>query len=432
MNELPPLVWHCEKRKVKELAPFEHNPRVLTAKQAEFLTASVKKFNLVEIPAINTNNMICAGHQRVKILALLGRADEEIDVRVPNRALTDEEFTEYLVRSNKNTGDWDWDVLANVFSVDNLIDWGFTEAELGINSTFSPDEKDDDVPDEVTIKVNSSVGDIYEIITPESKIRIACGDCRNKSIMASLTSGALSDMVITDPPYGVDNDGGNKKEHLGERKIQNDDMSVEDFKKFMESFISSIHGNIKNGAHAYLFMSDRHFGRMMQLMEEAGFHFSSTIVWVKSSMVIGRGDYQSRMELAWYGWKEGAARLHPFEDRTITNVWEADRPVKSDLHPTTKPCILMENAIKHASNKGDTVLDTFLGSGTTAIACLKHGRNLFATEIDPKYVDTSLYRIKKWCDDSGVDYSVKKNDVPYSVPDIFKPDDEIPDGIDQN
>jgi len=135
------LVWHNEKRKVNELIPFEKNPRKITPKQQEDLKKSLEKFNLVEIPAIDTDNKIIAGHQRLKILQILGRGEEEIDVRLPNRKLTDEEFEEYNIRSNKNTGEWDYNLLADL-DEDLLKLVGFEEQEL--EKHFLDDFDDDE------------------------------------------------------------------------------------------------------------------------------------------------------------------------------------------------------------------------------------------------------------------------------------------------
>lgn len=126
------LIWTTEKRRVGDLIPFEENPRILTEKQAEDLTKSISKFNLAEIPVINTDNKIIAGHQRIAILKKIGRENEIIDVRVPNRKLNESEFNEYNIRSNKNTGSFDFDILANVFDIEDLTDWGFTDEDLGL------------------------------------------------------------------------------------------------------------------------------------------------------------------------------------------------------------------------------------------------------------------------------------------------------------
>lgn len=115
------LKWHNETRKIDELLPFESNPRQLTDEQAEDLKKSLAKFDLVEIPAIDTDNKIIAGHQRIKVLQLIGRGKEEIDVRVPNRKLSAKEFKEYNIRSNKNTGQWDFDIISSNGSGSTLI-----------------------------------------------------------------------------------------------------------------------------------------------------------------------------------------------------------------------------------------------------------------------------------------------------------------------
>jgi len=123
------LVWHNESRKIKSLVATEGNPRQLTKKQAKDLEQSLKKFNLVDIPAINTDNRIISGHQRVAILKALGREEEEIDVRVPNRQLTEEEHREYMLRANKNLGEWNMDLLAN-FDESLLKEVGFDVSEI--------------------------------------------------------------------------------------------------------------------------------------------------------------------------------------------------------------------------------------------------------------------------------------------------------------
>ncbi len=125
------MKWQTEQRKISDLIEFDGNPRQMTEKQVEDLTASLKKFDLAEIPAITKNNKILAGHRRLRIMAMLGRGDEVIDVRVPDRELSEDEEREYLIRSNRNTGEWDWDALANGFDVDELTEWGFDEGELG-------------------------------------------------------------------------------------------------------------------------------------------------------------------------------------------------------------------------------------------------------------------------------------------------------------
>lgn len=125
------IFWKTEKRKISDLVPTEHNPRRLTDKQYKDLKKSLEKFHLAEIPAINTDNTILAGHMRLKVLQKIEGENFEIDVRVPNRELSKKEADEYLIRSNKNSGEWDDDILANAFDMKDLEDWGFDSFDMG-------------------------------------------------------------------------------------------------------------------------------------------------------------------------------------------------------------------------------------------------------------------------------------------------------------
>lgn len=139
------MQWTTQQRKIDELIPYSNNPRTLTEKQAEDLKASLSKFNLAEIPAINQDNTILAGHQRLKILQQLGKGGDTVDVRVPDRMLSEKEVQEYNIRSNRNTGEWDFDILSNEFDIDNLKEWGFQDTDFG----FSIDGAEDgfELPD---------------------------------------------------------------------------------------------------------------------------------------------------------------------------------------------------------------------------------------------------------------------------------------------
>lgn len=123
------LTWHIEKRKISDLKAYHKNPRYLTKDQETELLVSIDNFGLIDKPFINLDNTIIGGHQRIQILKKLEHT--EIEVNVPNRALEEWEVEELNIRHNKNTGDWDYDILANQFEVEDLLDWGFTEGELG-------------------------------------------------------------------------------------------------------------------------------------------------------------------------------------------------------------------------------------------------------------------------------------------------------------
>ena len=166
------LKWHTEQRIINDLIPYKENPRTMTEKQKNDLGESLKRFNLMSIPVINTDNTIISGHQRMKILQLVGRGKEEIDVRVPNRKLTKDEFREANLRENKNLGGWDWDILAN-FDEELLLDVGFTEEELE-DPTFETAEdieKEEDIREYKRVHILISVNvDSYDEINQELEI----------------------------------------------------------------------------------------------------------------------------------------------------------------------------------------------------------------------------------------------------------------------
>ena len=142
------LLWTTEKRKVGDLKDHPSNPRTLSKASHDELVKSFEEFDYVELVAIDRNNVILAGHQRVHIMMELGWQDKEIEVRVPNRDLTKREAKKYLLRSNKNVGDWDWDLLANDFELDELLEVGFTEEEMIGNLDEPEIEKE---PDEIDL-----------------------------------------------------------------------------------------------------------------------------------------------------------------------------------------------------------------------------------------------------------------------------------------
>ena len=146
----------------------------------------------------------------------------------------------------------------------------------------------------------------------------------------------------------------------------------------------------------YIVMSGQEWGSNMLKLEEAGMHWSTTIIWNKDSLVLTRRDYHSKYEPIYYGWESSQPRLHPVPDRKQTDVWDIPRPKKSDEHPTMKPIELVARAIGNSSNKGDIVLDLFGGSGSTLIACEQTGRKCRMMELDPRYCDVIVDRWQKF------------------------------------
>jgi DNA modification methylase len=370
------MKWHIEKRKVSELIPDEHNPRVLTKKGLADLKKSVDKFGLAEPIIINTTGVIIGGHGRAKVLD----PSEDVEVYVPERELTADEQKELNVRLNKNiAGEWDFDILANEFEVGDLIEWGFDEKDLKIDISVEEDE----APEVSTDPAVSQLGEVYQL----GRHRVMCGDSVKTEDIDKLLGSNKADIVFTDPPWNVNYGAVKAGNKQGDkvRTIENDNMG-EDFTPWMNAVFSAMSYGSKDGCMTYVVMSPQEWGGLMSSLGLNGYHWSSTIIWNKDHLVLSRKDYHGKYEPIWYGWK-GDGRLHPLEDRKQSDVWDINRPTKSDEHPTMKPIELCARAVNNSSNPDDTVLDLFLGSGSTLIACEQTNRICYGMEIDPRYVD---------------------------------------------
>jgi DNA modification methylase len=176
------------------------------------------------------------------------------------------------------------------------------------------------------------------------------------------------------------------------RGIENDNLGAE-FPAFASQFCTIIAQSLIPGAPIYMAMSAQEWPTIDSALRVAGFHWSSTIIWVKDHAVLSRKDYHTRYEPLWYGWRDGAPRLVPLGDRTQNDVWEIDRPTRSEEHPTMKPVELVARALTNSSHVGDLVFEPFLGSGTTAVAAEQTGRVCAGIELVPKYTAVTLERL---------------------------------------
>ncbi|SDS12465.1 DNA modification methylase [Gillisia sp. Hel1_33_143] len=417
---LAPLEWHNEKRKVKDLVPYEFNPRILTEEKKEKLINSLRKFNLAEVPAVNTDNVIVAGHQRVKILMLLDRGEELIDVRIPNRPLTEIEFKEYNITSNVPAGFWDVDVLEEHFADIDLESLGLNIGDIDVLEDLIPEEfleeEEKEFDPEPPKEPISIEGDIYELRSLKKELvhRIICGDSTSQEVFKTLLNQEKINLTVTDPPYNVDYTGGATQKR---DKIANDKMDKNSFYQFLYDFYSQAFNFSEEGAPIYVFHADTEGVNFRSALVDAGFKFSQCLIWKKNSIVMSRQDYHWLHEPCLYGWKQGAA--HPwYSDRKQRTVLEFDRPTKSVDHPTMKPIELMSYLITNSSKQRDIVFDGFLGSGSTLIACEKHWRSCRGIELDPKYSDVEVKRWVKYMTENNLEFQVLKNGVKLAAEEV--------------
>ena len=202
-------------------------------------------------------------------------------------------------------------------------------------------------------------------------------------------SGSKAAMTFTDPPYNV-NYGETMKDKLGRIPIKslNDNLG-EVFEPFLEKACKNML-EFTDGA-VYICMSSSELHTLQKAFIAAGGHWSTFIIWAKNTFTMGRSDYQRQYEPILYGWREGVNHYW-CRDRDQGDVWQVDKPSSSPLHPTMKPLALIERAIQNSSQAGDKVLDTFLGSGSTLIACERTGRICYGMELEPLYVDIAVMR----------------------------------------
>jgi DNA modification methylase len=236
----------------------------------------------------------------------------------------------------------------------------------------------DDVP-EAPERPQSQLGDIWSL----GPHRLLVGDAT--ADLSELMQGDLADLVLTDPPYNVDYEGGTGL------KIQNDKLLQSDFANLLDLAFGKASQVAAAGASIYVFHSDSHRVTFQTSAESAGWTIRQNLVWVKNALVMGRQDYHWKHEPILYGWLAGSAhRWHG--DRKQSTVVEWDKPSKSELHPTMKPVGLLAYLVSNSSQIGGIVLDPFAGSGSTLIACHQQHRVARLVELDPKYADVICRR----------------------------------------
>ena len=375
-------------KNINDLIAAEYNPRQLKKDQYEHIANSIKRFGIVDPIIINKNkdrkNIIIGGHQRVKVakdLKINTIPCVEVD-------LTLDKEKELNVRLNKNTGEWNFDILADLFDMDNLIDWGFKEDEL---VGFAPEEEkeglidDDEIPDDV--EPVCKLGDVWEL----GKHRLLCGDSTKKENLELLLNGNKADMVFTDPPYNALKSW-KKDEAKTETRLnpndwfKNDNMEWDEYWNFLNK-----HFSVNKADSLYVCCDFRIYGDLVNLLKAKGYELKHCIVWVKNVFGLGKR-YRFKHEFVVYLTKSNPKFVG---NNSQADVWNIDVDRNSD-HKTPKPVELPLRAIKNTIKAGALCLDGFLGSGTTLIACEKTNRICYGMELDEHYCDVIINRWEQY------------------------------------
>ena len=365
----------------------------------------------------NGKYVIIGGNMRYRALKELGEKTAFIKRIPPDTPV--EKLRAITLKDNSSFGEFDFDELANNWD-QSLIDAAGIDIPAVEEEEDEEEAQDDDFDVEGNIpkKPISKMGDLYIL----GNHRLICGDATKQEYYEALFGNSkTADLIVTDPPYNVDYQGGTKDK----LKIQNDSMSDSQFYNFLLDAFTQMAQFTKAGGSFYIWHSDKERMNFNKAAVASGLLPHQTLIWNKNSFVLGRQDYQWRHEPCLYGWKEGAAHyftknralstvideienfdinkatkdelktmLEKIMDRDIpTTVIDENKPLRSEDHPTMKPIPLLARGIKNSSKPNEIILDPFGGSGSTMIAAEQLNRRCFMMELDGRYVDVI---VKRW------------------------------------
>lgn len=394
-----------------EIKPYKNNPKLHKNKQIQQIVNSISEFNFNNPILVDENNIIIAGHGR--LLAANHLNMQQVPV-IKLTHLSDAQKKAYRIADNKLTenGEWDFDLLkiefedlSNLELDFNLDITGFDTADIDVmldDSTKETklDEKTNAVPFIPENEIVSQTGDIWQL----GKHRIICSNALEKESYISLLQDQKASMIFTDPPYNVKVDGhicGLGKIKHKEFSMASGEMSEEEFQNFLFVCFSFLKEYSKEGSLHYICMDWRH---IKEIINAASIYdeFKNLCVWNKDNGGMG-SLYRSKHELVFVFKKGKESHINNIElgshGRYRTNVWDypgvnsfSNNKDNLKFHPTVKPVEMVKDAILDVTNRGDIVLDAFLGSGTTLIAAEKCGRICYGIELEPLYIDTTIRR----------------------------------------
>lgn len=384
-------------KNINELVMYENNPRK-NDEAVKYVAESISQFGFKVPVIIDKDNVIVAGHTRVKAAKKLKLktvpcivADDLTPEQIKAFRLADNKVSEFAA--------WDIDLLNDELDYIcniNMSDFGFDDLETNM---IDGDKEivEDDVPS-VPEKPITQYGDVWLM----GGHRLLCGDSTKAEEVLKLMNGEKADMVFTDPPYGVSIGDKNKMLNSVQKagrcteNIANDNISTSELYNILVKAMINCRENCKDTA-VYFVTSPQggELGLMMMMMKDAGLPVRHMIIWEKNSATfsLGRLDYDYQHEPIFYTWTKSHNNYRNGEYRTT--IWKYDKPRKCDLHPTMKPVALVANCLKDGSKENDIVLDMFGGSGTTLIAAEQLNRRARLMELDPHYCDVIVKRWEK-------------------------------------
>ncbi|NSX28478.1 site-specific DNA-methyltransferase [Gardnerella vaginalis] len=397
---------------VSELIPYVRNARTHSEAQVAQIAASIREFGFLSPILVAEDNTILAGHGRLAAALKLGLKKVPC---VKENHLTETQKRAYIIADNKlslNAG-WDSELLAVELSELEGADFnldllGFDEAELSSIFDADKDVSDDDfdVEKELEEPCFSKTGDMWML----GKHRVICGDSTNSSTFEKLLGETKVNLVCTDAPYFV-----NLENASG--KIKNDDLSDKEGYEFLMKVFTNFKNSMAADASIYEFYATMKARVFYDAFEDAGFKVAAGLIWKKPRAPLMRTDWKFNMEPIIYGWrKDGKHKWYGDQKQTAVFEFDGIKNSKEEGcgHPSSKPVPLIAYLIKQSTQTNSLVLDGFLGSASTLIACEQIGRVCFGVELEPKFIDVAVKRYMKFHDDKTKDVLLIRDGKQYS------------------
>ena len=396
---------------VSKIKPYDKNAKKHSKEQIKNVAESIKQFGWKQPIVIDKDYVIIIGHCRFEAAKYLKLKTVPCEIADD---LTQEQVDKLRLIDNKtNESEWDYDLLAKEIDKMDLsafdFDWQLPKEEE--EKEAFEDNFEFEMPEEPKAKY----GDIYQL----GNHRLMCGDSTIAMDVMKLMDDRECDLVVTDPPYNMNYQGaGNTADSdRKEKKILNDNLSEDDFKKILVGAFLNCYDAMKNGASFYSFYKEMGNGIFIQCLRESGISFKQELIWVKNHFVLGGSKYQSMYEPILMGCKdkiniwngkrkqssviedidfmsqdELKALVKEMHEFIHSDIIRENKQIKNDLHPTMKPIRLLAKLIQNSSNRDNIVLDLFGGSGSTMIACEQLDRVCYMMELDPRYIDVIIER----------------------------------------
>lgn len=392
--------WKTKVMLLSKMNPAPYNPKIHTDEFLDRLEVAMTEYGVVQYLVWNkrTGNLV-DGHGKHKILVRNGIKKEETIIV----DLSPEKEKALNVTLTALRGDWDVPKLTDLLDeiqvaidspdMDLCIDMedlglseGLLEELLGYGEDEPETEEDDWMPPPApTNDRDIKRGDIYTL----GNHRLLCGDSTSPEDVSALMAGKKSRIVWTDPPWNVAIGKDSNPKRRQREGLVNDDLDPKVFKKLILDFAKQTVPH--NTGDFYCVLGASEWPTLDAVLRSVGYHWSATIIWVKDIFVLGRSNYHRRYEPLWYGWHDKNKSSYNGK-RDLDDVWEIDRPKRSEEHPTMKPIELVAKSILNSTVEGDIVWDPFGGSGTALVTCEQLKRICFMHEISPHYCNVIIDR----------------------------------------